>query len=72
MSRSGRKSPVTGITTADSEKRDKRRANRGLRRRVREILPADPDGVLPALREVNCVWGFDKDGKTRFDHPERM
>ncbi|HST62298.1 MAG TPA: hypothetical protein VLK84_26580 [Longimicrobium sp.] len=75
MSRSRRKTPVAGITTSDSEKQDKRLANRRLRRRVREILPAEPDGVLPALREVSSVWCFDKDGKMRFDpesHPRLM
>ncbi len=75
MSRSRRKTPVAGITTSDSEKQDKRRANRKLRRRVRAILPAEPDAVLPDLREVSSVWGFDKDGKQRFDpesHPRLM
>jgi hypothetical protein len=32
MSRSYRKTPIRGITTADSEKRDKQLANRRLRR----------------------------------------
>jgi hypothetical protein len=75
MSRSRRKTPVAGLTTAESEKQDKRRANRRLRRRVRAILPAEPDAVLPDLREVSCVWAFDKDGKRRFDlrsHPDWM
>jgi hypothetical protein len=75
MSRSRRKTPVRGITTSETEKRDKRLANRRLRHRVRAVLPAEPDGVLPALREVSCVWCFDKDGKQRFDphvHPDWM
>lgn len=75
MSRSRKRTPVCGITTADTEKQDKRLANRRLRRRVRAALPSEPDGVLPALREVSSVWGFDKDGKQRFDparHPEWM
>ena len=75
MSRSRKKTPVAGLTAAESEKQDKRRANRRLRRQVRAILPVEPDAVLPALREVSCVWAFDKDGKRRFDprsHPDRM
>lgn len=67
MSRSRRKTPVRGITTSDTEKRDKRIANRRLRRAVRVRLSAEPEGVLPDLREVSSVWCFDKDGKTRFD-----
>jgi hypothetical protein len=70
MSRSRRKSPVRGITTSETEKRDKRIANRRLRRAVRVRLSADPDDVFPALREVSSVWSFDKDGKARFD-PEQ-
>lgn len=67
MSRSRRKRPVRGISSSDSDKQDKRIANRRLRRKVRAVLPAGPDGVLPALREVSCVWGFAKDDKRRFD-----
>ena len=71
MSRSRRRNPVRGITTSDTEKQDKRAANRRLRRKVRAKLRAEPDGVLPALREVSTVWGFAKDGKARFDERER-
>ncbi len=71
MSRSRRRTPVRGLTTSDSETEDKRIANRKLRRKVRAVLPLDPDAVLPALREVSCVWAFDKDGKIRFDPGER-
>lgn len=71
MSRSRRKTPVRGITTSDTEKQDKRSANRRLRRKVRVALAVEPEGVLPALREVSCVWAFDKDGKMRFDPAER-
>jgi len=70
MSRSRRKSPVRGITSSDTEKSDKRHANRGLRRKVRIALSAQPDGVLPALREVSSVWAFAKDEKIRFDPAE--
>lgn len=58
MSRSKRKTPVFGITTARTEKQDKRMANRKLRRKTR----VDPENA-PALREVSDVWGFAKDGK---------
>lgn len=57
MSKSYRKTPITGITMAQSEKWDKCHANRKLRRKVRA-------GALDLrLREVSSVWGFEKDGK---------
>lgn len=62
MSRSRKRTPVCGMTTAHSEKEDKRRANRKLRRRVARA-PAN----APALREVSNVWTMAKDGKQRFD-----
>ena len=66
MSRSRRKTPVFGFTTAVSEKQDKRWANRRLRRAVRQ-------GRRDLrLREVSNVWGFAKDGKKyRADCPPR-
>lgn len=76
MSRSRRKHPFCGITTATTEKKDKRLANRKLRRAFSRLDLSDPDNlVVPLLREVSNVWSFDKDGKQRFDpeeHPERM
>lgn len=70
MSRSRRSTPITGMILAFSEKEDKRRANRHLRSRIRQILHVtatgnhDPDNLsLPLLRELSNVWCFDKDGK---------
>jgi len=65
MSRSRRKTPIIGWTTADSEKQDKRLANRRLRHRVRQTLRVNPHAELPLLREVSNVWLMDKDGKQR-------
>ena len=67
MSRSRRRTPICGITTADSEKQDKRIANRKLRRKVRVAIRADAEGELPARRVVSNPWCMDKDGKMRFD-----
>jgi hypothetical protein len=66
MSRSYRKTPITGITMARSEKTDKRLANRRLRRKVKT-------GALELrLREVSDIWGFEKDGKIYWrDLPEK-
>ncbi|HEU0300406.1 MAG TPA: hypothetical protein VFR37_13145 [Longimicrobium sp.] len=67
MSRSRRHTPIRGITTADSEKQDKRIANRKLRRKVRVAIRCDAEGELPARRGVSNPWCMDKDGKTVFD-----
>ena len=63
MSHSVRHSPFIGITCCDSEKRDKRIANRKLRRRVIEAIRGDKEP--PVIREVSNVWLFGKDGKQR-------
>jgi hypothetical protein len=76
MSRSRRKLPFSGITTATSEKEDKRLANRKERRFNRQTLCATADETrLRHKREVGNPWLFAKDGKSRFDpqtHPELM
>ncbi|HEX8321470.1 hypothetical protein [Longimicrobium sp.] len=76
MSRSRRKTPVCGITTANTDKQDKRMGNRRLRRKVRTVIRTDPEPeVLPHLREETNPWMMGKDGKWRFDpdrHPAFM
>jgi hypothetical protein len=68
MSRSRRKLPFTGITTAVSEKEDKRCANRKERRVNRTILHTTGDDTrLRHKRDVGNPWLFAKDGKSRFD-----
>jgi hypothetical protein len=73
MSRSTRKRPWTGVTTAKSEKRDKILAHRRLRaatrllERLPEIREAAPGLSFPIMREVSDVWSFAKDGKTRIN-----
>jgi len=72
MSRSARRSPVIGNTTAPSEKEDKQLAHRRHRRRVDQALGQDPETpVLPHRRETSNPWMMDKDGKQRFD-PQRF
>jgi hypothetical protein len=76
MARSRKKTPVQGITTARSEKQDKRLYNRRFRRICKQAMRINPEReVLPHLREYSDPWGMDKDGKVRFDakrHPEWM
>ncbi len=62
MSRSKKKTKIHGITTAKSEKENKRDANRKLRRIVKQKVNSGKT-ELPELREVSNVWSFDKDGK---------
>ena len=72
MSRSKRGEPVTGITTAVSEKAWKQKASRKLRHAVAQTVQqppsADPDAVvLPVLDDVANPYGSPKEGKQRFD-----
>jgi hypothetical protein len=71
MSRSRRKRPFRGFSSSDTEKDDKRMANRKFRRKVKQRLTPDvqPE-TLPHLREVSNPWCMDKDGKRRFDPAE--
>ena len=70
MSRSRRRTPIVGITTADSEKDDKRQANQNLRHAVRRALRTGAE-VIPTLRDVSDVWTFAKDGKHWWQKDDR-
>ena len=62
MSRSKIKTPISGITTAPSDKEGKRQANRAFRRNTRmQVLKGKE--IVSLLREVSNVWSFPKDGK---------
>jgi hypothetical protein len=67
MARSRRKTPVRGITTSESEKSDKAASHRKIRRAVRQIVPVEPDAVLPLEKELTNTFSMAKDGKARFD-----
>jgi hypothetical protein len=68
MSRSRRKQPKTGITTASSEKRDKQRYNRRFRHASKQAFHIDPEiEVPPHLYDYSDPWAMEKDGKQRFD-----
>lgn len=69
MSRSYRHLPIIGMTTACSEKEDKRLANRAFRR-ANALKIDNPHGIYPALREYSDPWGWSKDGKMWFE-PEK-
>ena len=68
MSRSHRKTPVSGITTARSEAWDKQIWHRRLRARERTAITSlgdydDLDQRIPLVREVSSTWSMSKDGK---------
>lgn len=67
MSRSRRKTPIYGITTARSEKQDKKLWHQRMRAcerdRLRHSLD-DPEAHLTTLvLEVSNRWSMDKDGR---------
>lgn len=70
MSRSRRKTPKKGITGAETEKENKREANRKYRR-VTKIQVKKGDSELPAVKETSNVWSFDKDGKQFLKKPTK-
>ncbi|HCR30095.1 MAG TPA: hypothetical protein DIV79_08770 [Opitutae bacterium] len=68
MSGSKKKSPYASITSARSEKADKRLANRRDRRiNTNKLRSRGDDENLVDRKSTSNVWTFDKDGKRRFD-----
>ena len=66
MSRSKRKTPITGMTTCESEKQDKRLANRIHRRNIKQLINVELEEYTHTDRRefgFNNVWSFGKDGK---------
>ncbi len=70
MSRSKRKTPITGITSAETVKGDKRNANRKFRR-VTKVQVKKGDQPFLDLNEISNVWSFDKDGKKFLKNPTK-
>ncbi|MBZ9631603.1 hypothetical protein LB465_12505 [Salegentibacter sp. LM13S] len=63
MSRSKRKTPILSHCKVISEKAEKQKANRKLRRIIKEKLAlADED--LPQKKEISDSWNWGKDGKS--------
>ena len=73
MSRSRKKNPISGWTTARSEKKDKRILNRSLRRHVNVAMKQEDreESVLPIPDEIMDKWSMSKDGKGWRDKVER-
>lgn len=71
MGKSTRKTPIGGMTTAPSDKQDKRIANRRFRRKSRLAMSQEREPPF-SIRQVSDPWDFNKDGKSRWFgyHPE--
>ena len=70
MARSKRKTPVRGVTTAESEKADKVASHRKLRRVAKQAITPELETPLPVERGLTNPWSMAKDGKARFDPRE--
>ena len=70
MARSRRKTPITGRTTAESEKDDKAASHRRLRRVTKQAIHGELETTLPVDRELTNTWSMSKDGKFYFDQKE--
>ena len=67
MTRSRKKHPFAGTSTATSEKESKRAWHRLLRRTNRVVLAVTGDEEkLKRRNELSNLWNMDKDGKWRF------
>ncbi len=63
VSRSKRKTPIMGMTSAVSEAQDKAIWHRAYRRAERQRLQSQPFSDPHSFREFSDPWGMDKDGK---------
>jgi hypothetical protein len=73
MARSRRKTPICGITIADTDKPFKTTEHRRERRAVNVALATGEEP--PAPKQYGNPWASHKDGKQRFDprrHPSLM
>lgn len=68
MARSRKKNAIAGHTAAESEKIDKRFANRKFRKKFKNIVnDLDKlDEIEDDIRSVSNRWNFQKDGKHRY------
>lgn len=71
MSRSKKKTPKVGITTAETEKENKRKANRKFRRVAKNRLKKNDSQLPKTTKEISDVWSFDKDGKQFLKNPSK-
>ena len=74
MSRSIKKTKISGYTKSESEKQDKKIWHKKYRRKQKQNLDfclSDPDKfIFRHIREETNVWNFDKDGKRWYNKKE--
>ena len=63
MSKSFRKTPIFSNTKKESEKKDKRIANRIFRRHNRQYLRVNPDRLWDDVNQALNVYKMAKDGR---------
>lgn len=70
MTRSRRKTPIFGITTAESEKNFKAQEHQRERSAVRDVIngfivhdPSEEDATIPAPKKFGNPWAGPKDGR---------
>ena len=68
MSRSRRKTPIIGITTAESEKTFKAIEHRRERRTVNSVIGIEPE-TLPDPKAYGDPWAGPKDGRQYLRRP---
>jgi hypothetical protein len=66
MSRSRKKNNICGTTGVKSEKFDKQKSNRRLRKKIKQQIKNNKE-VFSLKKEVSDLWTFGKDGKHFFD-----
>lgn len=67
MSRSRRKTPITGVTLVESEKKDKLASHRIYRRTLKQLITPDLETPLPTEQQLTNPWSMAKDGKLGYN-----
>jgi len=67
MSRSRKKTPITGVTLAESEKQDKAASHRRYRRTLKQLVNPDLQTPLPTEQQLTNPWHMAKEGKATYD-----
>lgn len=70
MSRSRKKIPIVGMTTAETDKPFKEREHRRERRRVRVSLRSGD--AIPHPKQFGNPWASEKDGKQYWNNPRAL
>jgi hypothetical protein len=67
MARSRRKTPIAGVTSAESEKQDKAASHRVYRRTLKQVITPALETPLPTEKQLTNPWSMAKEGKSRYD-----